>query len=53
MAATERVVVYLTKEDKERLYEAAKAAGEHASQWSKKKLILALGPVRQPMRSDE
>lgn len=53
MAATERITVYLTKEDKERLYAHAKGLGEHASEWAKKKLIEALGPARKPMRSDE
>lgn len=52
MAAIERLTVYLTKEDKARVYAAAKAKGEHASEWAKQKLIKALGPERVPVRSD-
>lgn len=48
MAATERITVYLTKQDKQRVYAAAKAKGEHASEWAKAKLIKALGPAREP-----
>ena len=39
LGATERFVIYLTKRDKKAIYAAAKAHGEHASDFGRRVLL--------------
>lgn len=54
MAATSRITIYVTQEEKQRIYAAAKASKfAHASMFARMALLRALGPSRLPAKSED